>query len=288
MRSRHYLAVDLGAESGRAVLAKLADHRIELSELHRFANTAVQLPTGLYWNTLRLFQDICEGIRAGSKACEDLDGIAIDTWGVDFGLLAADGELLHIPRHYRDARTQGVPEQVFKLIPRAEIFRQTGIQVMSINSLYQLFAINRDAPHLIENASKLLFMPDLFNYFLTGTFASERTIASTSQFYDPIKKCFATDMLRTLGLSGGFVAELIDPGTELGPVLPYVMERCALKHDATVYTTGSHDTASAVAAVPASRWKKLVLHQLRHMVPDGRGSRRTHHQRRFSRCEFHQ
>lgn len=250
--NRHYLALDLGAESGRAILARLAGHRIELTELHRFANTPVQLPTGLYWDILRLFHEICEGIRAGAHVTEDLDGIAIDTWGVDFGLLGPDGELLQIPRHYRDSRTQNMPEQVFQKVPRAEVFRQSGIQFMDINSLYQLYAIRRESPELLELTSKLLFIPDLFNYFLTGALASERTIASTSQFYDPVKKCFATDMLRRLGIPGGFFAELIDPGTELGPVLPYISDRCGLKHEAVVYTTGSHDTASAVAAVPAS------------------------------------
>ena len=249
---RHYLALDLGAESGRAILARLADRKIELTELHRFSNTPVALPTGLYWDTLRLFHEICEGIRTAARACEDLDGMAIDTWGVDFGLLGEDGELLENPRHYRDSRTDGVPEQVFQTVPRAEIFRETGIQFMAINSLYQLCAIQRDSPAILDLASKLLFMPDLFNYFLTGTFASERTIASTSQFYNPAKKSFATDMLRKLGIGAGFFAEPIDPAMELGPVLPYVAERCALKHDAVVYTTGSHDTASAVAAVPAS------------------------------------
>ncbi|MGA8029765.1 MAG: FGGY family carbohydrate kinase, partial [Bryobacteraceae bacterium] len=209
---RRYLALDLGAESGRAMLAQLADDRVALTELHRFPNTPVQLPTGLYWDTLRLFHEICEGIRSAAKASQRLDGIAIDTWGVDFGLLGADGALLENPRHYRDARTYGVPDQVFRVIPRSEIFRHTGIQFMEINSLYQLYAIKRDSPQVLDNASKLLFMPDLFNYFLTGAFASERTVASTSQFYDPARKCFATELLGKLGIGGGFLAELIDPG----------------------------------------------------------------------------
>ena len=250
--TRHYLALDLGAESGRAMLAQFAGGRLELNELHRFANTPVQLPTGLYWDSLRLFHEMCEGIRIAAKSVEDLDGIAIDTWGVDFGLLSADGELLHMPRHYRDARTIGTSVEVFAAVPRAEIFRQTGIQFMEINSLYQLWVYQRDSPELLSRASKLLFMPDLFNYFLTGTYAAERTIASTSQFYDPVSKCFATDMLRRMGITGSFFPDLMDPGNELGNVLPYAADRCALKHDTCVYTTGSHDTASAVAAVPAT------------------------------------
>jgi rhamnulokinase len=249
--NRDYLAIDLGAESGRAILAQVAKGRIELQELHRFPNIPVQLPTGLYWDTLRLFHEICEGIRCGAKAVDEIDGIAIDTWGVDFGLVGADGELLHMPRHYRDNRNVGTLGEVFELVPRQEIFRQTGIQFMEINSLYQLWVMRRDSPEILDRASKLLFMPDLFNYFLTGTYAAERTIASTSQFYDPVKKGFATDMLRQLGISGSFFPELVDPAIELGPVLPYAANRCGLKHDTPVYTTGSHDTASAVAAVPA-------------------------------------
>jgi rhamnulokinase len=248
---RSYLALDLGAESGRAMLAHLTAGKIELAELHRFANTPVRLPTGLYWDTLRLFHEICEGIRAAAKSTERLDGIAVDTWGVDFGLLGADGSLLDNPRHYRDARNHGAYRGILAKVPRQEIFSQTGVQFMEINSLYQLHAIQRDMPQVLAGASQLLFMPDLFNYFLTGARASERTIASTSQFYNPVKKQFATDMLRRLGIVSGFLGRLIDPGMELGPVLPYVAERCDLKHDTLVYTTGSHDTASAVAAVPA-------------------------------------
>jgi len=250
--NRQFLALDLGAESGRAMLAQLAGGRLELNELHRFANTPVQLPNGLYWDTLRLFHEICEGIRIASKAAGELHGIAVDTWGVDFALLGERGELLDNPRHYRDPRTDGVPSQVFETIPRSEIFRQTGIQFMEINSLYQLCAMRRDSPKLLDAASKLLFMPDLFNYFLTGVCASERTIASTSQFYDPVGRCFATDMLRKLGMDPGSLCTLVDAGAKLGTLLPSVADR-----DVPVYATASHDTASAVAAVPVqdrSNW----------------------------------
>lgn len=243
---RQFLALDLGAESGRAILARLAGRRIELHELHRFTNTPVQLPNGLYWDTLRLQHEICEGIRIARKSAGELDGIAVDTWGVDFALLGEHGELLGTPRNYRDGRTAGVRERVFEILARDEIFRQTGVQFLDINSLYQLWAARRDSPKLLEAASKLLFMPDLFNYFLTGRCASERTIASTSQFYDPVRGCFATDLLQKIGLRTDLLCELIEPGTELGRLLPHVAE-----FDAPVYATGSHDTASAVAAVPA-------------------------------------
>lgn len=243
--TRHFLALDLGAESGRAILAQLHQGRLELRELHRFSNTPVELPAGLYWDTLRLFHEICEGIRIAAKAGVDLDGIAVDTWGVDFALLGEGGELLDNPRHYRDRRTCGVPERVFRTVSRDDIFRQTGVQFMNINSLYQLCALKQESPALLEAASKLLFMPDLFNYFLTGACASERTIASTSQFYDPVKHCFATDMLRQLDIDASFLCELTDPGMELGALLPHISNA-----NTRVYAAGSHDTASAVAATP--------------------------------------
>src|SRR3954469_13777249 len=131
--NRHYLALDLGAESGRAILARVAKGQIELQELHRFPNIPVQLPTGLYWDTLRLFHEMCEGIRRGAKAVDEIDGIAVDAWGVDFGLIGSDGEMLHIARHYRDNRNVSALKQVLEVMPRDEIFRQTGIQSMAIN-----------------------------------------------------------------------------------------------------------------------------------------------------------
>ncbi|HEY7211520.1 MAG TPA: rhamnulokinase family protein [Bryobacteraceae bacterium] len=251
--TRRYLALDLGAESGRAMLGRLAQHRLELTEVHRFPNVPVRLPSGLYWDTLRLFHEICEGLRSAITQSDELDGIGVDTWGVDFALLDASGALLDNPRHYRDTRTHGAFEHVFASVPREEIFRQTGIQFMEINSLYQLHALYRQDARLLDMAADLLFMPDLFNYFLTDVAACERTIASTSQFYDPVRRCFTTDMLRQLGIHAGFLGELLDPGTELGPLLPHVMQQCGLEHETPVFTVGSHDTASAVAAVPAAR-----------------------------------
>jgi rhamnulokinase len=248
--TRRYVAFDLGAESGRAMLATLDDRKLSLQELHRFSNTPVLLPTGLYWDTLRLFHELCEGLRIAARETDKLDGIAVDTWGVDFGLLGADGALIENPRHYRDARTRGLPAKLFETVPREEVFRETGIQFMELNSLYQLYAIHLKTPWLLEQAHKLLFMPDLLNYFFTGEQCSERTIASTSQFYNPKTNAFATDMLRKLGITAGFLAKLVDPGTPLGPVLPHITEHCGLSGDTAVYTVGGHDTASAVAAAP--------------------------------------
>jgi len=252
MVAGRYLAMDLGAESGRAMLAELSGRVLRLEQMHRFANVPVRLPSGLYWNTLGLFHGITHGLRAACRAADRLDSVAIDTWGVDFGLIGPDGALIDNPRHYRDARTAGMPERMFAVAPRAEIFARTGIQFMELNSLNQLYAVHCQAPWLLAHARALLFMPDLFNYFLTGVMAAERTIASTSQFYDPARKRFAAELLEKLGIGTGFLPDLAEPGTRLGTVLPHVADGRT-----PVYTTASHDTASAVAAVPAaagSRW----------------------------------
>jgi rhamnulokinase len=249
--SHQYLAIDLGAESGRAMLADLSGHLLKLQEVHRFPNVPVNLPTGLYWNTMGLFQEMLAGLRVAARLTAQLESVAVDTWGVDFGLLGADGALIDNPRHYRDPRTVGLPEEMFATVPRADIFAATGIQFMELNSLYQLWAVHRQAPGLLRNAKALLFMPDLFNYFLCGTMASERTIASTSQFYDPARGRFATELLAKLGIPTGFLAEPVDPGRRLGTVRVAVADACGLARETPVFTAAGHDTASAVAAVPA-------------------------------------
>ncbi len=245
------LAVDLGATSGRVMLGELEQGELTLEELHRFANTPVQLPTGLYWDTLRLFHEIRRGLAiAGRERKLKIDAIGVDTWGVDFALLGADGALVDNPHHYRDARNTGVPEKTFQVVSKEEIFEASGIQFMQINSLYQWYAAKlADAPAL-RVAKKLLFMPDLFNYWLTGVARAERTIASTSQFYDPRTGAFAMKMLAKLGLDASILAEPVDPGVLLGPLLPDIAEFSGLG-EVPVYTSGGHDTADAVVAVPA-------------------------------------
>lgn len=247
----HYLAFDLGAESGRAMLGTLEGGRLVMEELHRFANTPVRVLDGLYWDTLRLWHEIQRGLAiAGRERRLRLDGIGIDTWGVDFALLGADGALADNPRHYRDARTDGVMDKVFEKVPRAEVFAQTGVQFMQLNSLYQFYALKLAGSPALKAARTLLFMPDLFNYWLTGVARAEATIASTSQFYDPLKKTWARDLLERLGLPAEILPEIVTPGTLLGPLLDSVGREAGLGA-VPVYATGCHDTASAVAAVPA-------------------------------------
>ncbi len=252
----HYLAFDLGAESGRAMLGALGGGRLTVEELHRFPNTPVRVFDGLYWDTLRLWHEIQRGLAvAGRERRLAPAGIGVDTWGVDFALLGADGALAGNPRHYRDPRTHGVMEKLFAAVPRDEVFAQTGIQFMPINSLYQLYAMKLAGSPALERARTLLFMPDLFNYWLTGVARCEATIASTSQFYDPRRKTWAAGLRDRRGLPTGILPGIVAPGTRLGRLLDSVAEPAGLGA-APVYATGCHDTASAVAAVPAegSNW----------------------------------
>jgi len=247
----NYLAVDLGAESGRVMLGTLGGGRIALDELHRFPNTPVRLPTGLYWDTLRLFHEIQQGLAvAGRQRRLQVAGIGVDTWGVDIALLGSDGQLVEDPHHYRDNRNDGMVERVFGVVPREEVFEATGIQIMQINSLFQLYAAKLGGGTAVDAAARLLFMPDLFNYWLTGVQRAELTIASTSQFYDPRRRAWASGLFERLGLPTRILPEIVPPGTALGPLLPHVAEATGLS-SVMVYASAGHDTAAAVASVPA-------------------------------------
>ncbi len=249
---KHYLAFDLGAESGRAILGSYSGAGLSLEELHRFPNTPVRTHTGLYWDVFRLFHEIQQGLAiAGRERKLDLSGIGVDTWGVDFGLVGRDGALIACPMHYRDARNDGMLEKTFAVIPREEIFAETGIQFMQLNSLYQLHAMKLAGSPALDAAATLLFMPDLFNYWLTGRQAAEMTIASTSQFYNTGEKRWATGILDRLGLPTRLLPEVVTPGTNLGPLVPHLCEETDLGRP-PLFATACHDTASAVAAVPAS------------------------------------
>jgi rhamnulokinase len=248
----NYLAFDLGAESGRAMLGTLEDGRLRLEELHRFLNQPVRLPDGLYWDTFRLFHDIREGLRiAGRERQLTLNGVAVDTWGVDYGLLDGNGELCQTPRHYRDPRNNAAYEAALAAAGRENIFNHTGLQFMPLNSLYQLYAAKLAGTPGLDVAKRLLFMPDLLSYWLCGVQKNELTIASTSQFYDPAKKRWSTELFETLGLPPVILGDIVLPGTRLGGLLDELRDTCALG-PTSVFATAGHDTASAVAAVPAT------------------------------------
>lgn len=248
----HFLAIDLGAESGRAMLGRLEQNRLELEELHRFPNQPVRLPDGLYWDSLRLFHEIREGLRiAGRERKLHLDGIGVDTWGVDFGLVDEAGRVVDAPRHYRDARNNGMLERTFAVMPRERIFALTGLQFMQFNSLYQLYAAKLEGTAGLRAGAQLLFVPDLLSYWLSGVRKNELTIASTSQFYNPAAKQWAFELFETLGLPVGLLGDIVPPGTRLGPLLDEVADTCGLE-GVPVFATAAHDTAAAVAAVPAA------------------------------------
>jgi rhamnulokinase len=184
--SPSFLAFDLGAESGRAVIGRLENEKLRLEEIHRFANGPVRVGNSLHWDVLRLWTDIQQGLTmAAQKAGESLVSLGLDTWGVDFGLLAADDTLLGNPYHYHDSRTDGMMEMAFRRVPRTEIYERTGIQFMQLNSLYQLLAMAQVGASALSVAQTFLTMPDLFNFWFTGRKASEFTIATTTQCYDP-------------------------------------------------------------------------------------------------------
>ena len=248
------LALDLGASSGRAMLGQLDGERLVLSEVHRFPNGPVRLPDGLRWDVLRLWTEIKRGLALAVAAQKErgagLAGIGLDTWGVDFGLLDRDGALVSNPYHYRDSRTDGMVEEAFRRVPRAEIFEQTGIQFMQLNSLYQLLAMVVGQSPALEIAHTFLTMPDLFNYWLTGRKVCEFSNATTTQCYDPRKGDWATSLLERLDIPTHIFAEIVPPGTVLGELLPAMAEEVGAG-DLPVIAPACHDTGSAVAAVPA-------------------------------------
>src|SRR5919106_1799455 len=244
--SEGYLAVDLGAESGRVVLGRFDGGRVWLEEVHRFPNMPVRLPDGLHWDVLRILSEIKDGLAKAMRQ-EKIEGIGIDSWGVDFGLLDGEGALVSTPYHHRDARTEGMMEEAFGLVPKEEIYRTTGIQFLPINTLYQLLAM-LGSP-LLEAADTMLLIPDLMNYWLTGEKACEYTNATTTQLLDLEEGGWAGDLFEGMGLPSHILAHIVQPATQLGPLLPEVAEEVVA--GPPVFAVASHDTASAVVAVPA-------------------------------------
>jgi rhamnulokinase len=255
--TQKYAAIDLGAESGRVLTGLFDGKKLQLEEAHRFPNTPVRAGTlsgsALHWDVLRLWNDIQEGLSKARAAHGELNGIGVDTWGVDFGLLDVEGQLLGNPVHYRDARNDGMMEKAFETVPRAELFRRTGLQFMPFNSLYQLLALKTAGSPQLEIAKSLLFMPDLLNYWLTGTRAAEYTIASTSQMLDAHKRSWDEGLLSKLGLPSKILPNIIAPGTVIGSLRDEVAAATGLDKSTRVIAPGCHDTASAVAAVPFER-----------------------------------
>jgi rhamnulokinase len=249
MAAETYAAVDLGAESGRVVVGQLAGKQLSLREVHRFKSTPVWVNGHLHWDALRLYDEVQNGLTAAVKSGGELRSLGVDTWGVDFGLLDRTGTLLGNPYHYRDHRTDGVVEALFKVVPAEQVFGATGTQIMQINSLYQLYAMVQQRSPVLEVADRYLMMPDLFHYWLCGEKVVEYSIASTSQCYDVARKAWATALMERLGIPTRIFPQVVQPGTRLGGLLPSVAERIG-RQGVQVVAPACHDTASAVAAVP--------------------------------------
>ena len=251
MAASTFLAFDLGAESGRAMLGTLAGGKLSLEDKHRFANPCGKMNGRLCWDLLGQWQELKTGLRkAAAGLTKPLDGIGVDTWGVDFGFVGRDGQILGNPSMYRDSRTDGIIERTCNRVPRREIFEATGLQFLQFNSLFQLVAMRETDSPLLDMAEAILFMPDLFNYLFTGKKANEFSIVSTSQMYDPRKKAWAIDLLKKLDIPAKMLGKIIPSGTVLGPLSKDVAEECGVGA-VPVIAPGTHDTASAVAAVPA-------------------------------------
>ncbi len=254
MSLRSFLAFDLGAESGRAMIGQFDGGLLRLSKLHRFPNRPVRLPDGLHWDILNLWSEVKHGLALASREhAQGLSSIGIDSWAVDFGLLDRSGTLISNPYHYRDDRTDGMLDEAFRRVPRAEIFRRTGIQFLQLNSLYQLLSMVIDRSPALDIAETFLTIPDLLNFWLTGHKMCEFSNATTTQCYDPHQDDWARDMLQHLGIPPHIFPQIVPPGTELGPLLPYLAEEAGLDsgEGIAVIAPACHDTGSAVAAVPA-------------------------------------
>lgn len=246
-----YLAIDFGGGSGRVIAGTVDGGRVTMQLVHRFANRQVRLGEHVYWDFLALFADMKEGLRKAASLGLKIDGIGIDTWGVDFGLIDKHGNLLGNPVCYRDARTKGMPQEVFKTIDQAKHYSINGTQMMDINTIFQLYSMKLAKDPTLDAAEHLLFTPDLFSYFLTGVANNEYTIASTSELLNATTKDWDWEAIDALGLPRKLFGDIVMPGTVRGKLRKDIAEETGLG-EVDVIAVGSHDTASAVAAVPAT------------------------------------
>jgi len=252
MAEKAFLAIDMGASSGRHLLGLFDGERLDLEEIYRFDNGPVEVHGSLFWNLLGLWAEVRKGLHAaGSLRGKDIASIGVDTWGVDFGLLGADDTLLGNPYHYRDRRCEGMMTRAEEIVPREEIFRHTGLQFLPFNTLYQMLAMKLAGSPLLEMAQDMLMIPDLFHWLMTGTKCNEMTDASTSQFYNPVAGDWDGELLDKFGLPTGMLCDIAQPGTNLGPLRDVLAGESGIS-GANVVLPGSHDTASAVMAVPAA------------------------------------
>ncbi len=248
MATRTIAAVDLGASSGRVLLARFDGRQMSLEEVYRFPNQPVMLHGHRFWNILALWDETLAGLRKARKLAGTLDSIGVDTWAVDYGLVDASGFLLGQPFQYRDHRTDGVMEQVFARVPREVLYRRTGIQFMPINTLFQLYVHERMQPGELAHAYRLLLIPDLLHNWLCGSFTIERTNATTTQCWDPVAGAWVTDLLDQLEIPTTMLPPVVEAGTALDEILPELRGDLGA---ARVVAPATHDTGSAIVAIPA-------------------------------------
>lgn len=255
--TKRVLAFDFGASSGRAMIGIYNGETIEIKEIHRFTNDPVIVNGVMYWDTLRLFHEIKQGLIK-AKHAGGFDSIGIDTWGVDFGLLDKDGRLLENPIHYRDERTKGMIEESFKLLPKDEFYKITGLQFMELNTVFQLLSLAKDRPEILERTDKLLLTPDLFAYFLTGVKSTEYSIASTTQLLDAKERVWSKTVLEALGIPERIFTDIVPCGTVIGQLSDEICEELGVDK-VDVVSVASHDTQSALIAVPAKEKDFIFL-----------------------------
>ena len=264
------LAVDLGASGGRIVSGAFDGRLLELKELHRFENGPVSFGGHLVWDFVGLWSGVLDGLRvAADQHQKAIQSIGVDTWGVDFSFITKNDALLSEPVCYRDARTRGLIEAAQAIVSKEETFNATGLQFIEINTLYQLLALKRDRPELLDAADQLLMIPDLVHWLLSGQRSNERTIASTTQCFNPQSGQWANDLLTRFGLPTDLFRPVSEPGHDIGSIRADIASDTGLG-DVRVVLPGSHDTASAVAAVPAleppSSRPEKVHHSSDHLV----------------------
>ena len=247
-----FLAFDLGAESGRAILGRFDGGRLGLEVVHRFPNQPVTIGSTTYWDVLRLFHEMKQGLAQCLQSHgPNITSLAVDTWGVDFGLLGPNDELLGNPIHYRDPHTEGIIEEAFQVVPRDELFSQTGNQFLRFNTLFQLLALKKRQSSILDMAKTLLLTPNLLDFFFTGRKVTEFSIASTTQMVDPRQRDWAYGLLGEFSIDTAMLTEIVESGTVIGPVLGSITQELGFGGvDIPVIAPASHDTASAVAAVP--------------------------------------
>jgi rhamnulokinase len=250
MTGQTFVAFDLGAESGRSILGSLDSSRLSIRQLTRFPNEMRSLDGHLHWDVDALFGELKNGLRACAAAGAQPVSVGVDTWGVDFGFLDHEGKVLEQPYSYRDHRTDGMMEQFFERVPRQRIYELTGIQFMQLNTLFQLFAARQLDPGLMERVDRLLFMPDLFNYLLSGVSGGEYTIATTSQLMNPRTRTWEPELFKGLEIPVSMMQPILNPGTKLGKLKEDIATAASL-HDVSVTAVAAHDTGSAIAAIPA-------------------------------------